>query len=132
MVVGGGGRILDHMSPLDLDFAIRRPHIGLYVTEIINRSLTYVHVCVVTKVEGNTSGDAATTTSQLRRSDRGRYINPIGFREEERTEERRKPYLCVAEVKSASDSDRGVVPKNGKKNNEEFSVIISHHFSLNI
>ena len=29
MVVGGGGRILDHMSPLDMDFAIRRRHIGL-------------------------------------------------------------------------------------------------------
>ena len=45
----------------------------LYVTEILDQSLTYVHVCVVTKVEGNTPGDAATTTSQLRRSDRGGF-----------------------------------------------------------
>ena len=42
------------------------------VTRIINRGLTYVHVHVVTKTEGSTSGDTATTTSpQLRRSDRG-------------------------------------------------------------
>ncbi|KAL4555062.1 hypothetical protein LXL04_037673 [Taraxacum kok-saghyz] len=34
--------------------------------------LTYVHVCVVTKTEGRTSGNtAATTPPQLRRSDRG-------------------------------------------------------------
>ena len=49
------------------------------VTRIINRGLTYVHVHVVTKIEGRTSGDTAATTSpQLRRSDRGgftlRYI----------------------------------------------------------
>ncbi|KAL4583118.1 hypothetical protein LXL04_007682 [Taraxacum kok-saghyz] len=43
-----------------------------YVAGIINRGLTYVHVHVVTKIEGRTSGDtAATTSSQLRRSDRG-------------------------------------------------------------
>ena len=32
------------------------------------------------------------------------------WKEEERIQERRKPYLCGSEVKSASDSDRGVVP----------------------
>ena len=44
------------------------------VTGIINRGLTYVHVHVVTKIEGRTPGDtAATTSSQLRRSDRGGF-----------------------------------------------------------
>ncbi|KAL4561468.1 hypothetical protein LXL04_033634 [Taraxacum kok-saghyz] len=42
-----------------------------YLTGIIDRSLTRVHIHVVTKIEGNTSGDtAAPTSSQLRRSDR--------------------------------------------------------------
>ena len=39
---------------------------------IVNRILTNVHVRVVPKIEGRTSGDtAATTSTQLRRSDRG-------------------------------------------------------------
>ena len=42
------------------------------VAGIINRGLTYVHVHVVPKTEGRTSGDTtATTATQLRRSDRG-------------------------------------------------------------
>ncbi|KAL4579434.1 hypothetical protein LXL04_015582 [Taraxacum kok-saghyz] len=52
----------------------------IYVTGVINRILTNVHVCVVTKTEGRTPGNTADTTPpQLRRSDQGgftlRYIN---------------------------------------------------------
>ena len=56
--------------------------ICLYIifTEIINRSLTYVHVRVVTKIEGSTPGDtAATTSSQFRRSDRGGFPYDISL-----------------------------------------------------
>ena len=40
-----------------------------------DRSLTHVHVCVVTEIDGSIPGDtAAITSSQLRRSDRGGFL----------------------------------------------------------
>ena len=39
-----------------------------------DRSLTHVHVCVVTEIDGSIPGDtAAITSSQLRRSNRGGF-----------------------------------------------------------
>ncbi|KAL4562014.1 hypothetical protein LXL04_034202 [Taraxacum kok-saghyz] len=50
------------------------PTQSYYITGISDRSLTRVHICVVTEIEGSIPGDtAATTSSQLRRSDRGGF-----------------------------------------------------------
>ncbi|KAL4579872.1 hypothetical protein LXL04_016040 [Taraxacum kok-saghyz] len=56
-MVAGGGALALH---------------SYYIAGITDRSLTRVHVCVVTEIEGSIPGDtAAITSSQLRRSNRG-------------------------------------------------------------